>query len=211
MKKTVFLLVAVCVAFVANAQLSQGTVSLGGTFNYSSSSNKLHNGSTSNGSVSNSFNFGPRVGYFLSDDVSIGAALNFRSSSQPDNGWNNEGAIYKNHSLAFSPYARLHKSLGENFYIFGEGMISIGSGGSKTIEGNTTTKGNNVGIFGAYLSPGILFMPSEKFGLEMSFTGLQFESTSYTNPENSNIKTVNNVFRFGPNTFAPNIGVQYYF
>lgn len=209
MKKTFLLIMATCFCFMAEAQISQGSKSIGGTFNYSSSSSKSEFEGTSRTDYKTSnFTFSPRVGYFISDEISIGAALTLSTGSQTDYDGNNTQIVRKTNSFAISPFARYYKSLGENFYIFGEGMISVGSGGSKRINGNTTVKDPNSGIFGLYVSPGIAFFPAPKFGIELSFVGIQFENRS---SKGENSKTSTSSFRFGPNTFSPNLGLQFYF
>ncbi|MDQ3393102.1 MAG: hypothetical protein M3512_03155 [Bacteroidota bacterium] len=208
MKKSLLILIgAICFSFTAKAQISQGTKSLGGTVNFTSSSTMSHYGSapvqTQN---SNSLTFGPRIGYFISDGLAVGVALQYWGNTQ-----NGNPDIYKENMIALSPFARVYKSLGEQFYIFGEGMISVGAGGSKKIEPTRTLQGNNTSLVGLYISPGFIFFPTEKIGLELSFVGIQFESRSSKNPENRSLKTVNSNFKFGPDSFSPNIGIQYYF
>jgi outer membrane protein len=88
--KKLFLSMALLAAGTASyAQISAGTMMLGGTIGFGTGSSKTETtGSTIpalnvsvDGPSSSSFNISPTFGYFISDNMAVGAALNFGTST----------------------------------------------------------------------------------------------------------------------------------
>src|SRR5690606_92495 len=139
MKKTILILsVFLMAAFTAKAQLEAGKISVGGAFKISSSSSKFKDGSSTNdGPKSSQFTIGPQIGYFISDNMSIGAGLAFQSSVS-----NNAAGDIKTvrNNFYFSPFGRYHIPLSEKFYAFGEAKLNFGFGSAKRKNDGDTEK-----------------------------------------------------------------------
>ena len=210
MKKTLVVLgLCLMCAFTVNAQIEAGSISVGGALNVSSSSTKFKSGSSTNdGPKDSQFTFGPQVGYFISDALSIGAGIAYQRS----NSSNAAGDIKTIRSnFYFSPFGRYHIPMGEKFYAFGEAKLNFGFGSAKRKNDGNTDKIADVSSLGVALSPGIIFFPSERVGIELAFNLISFERTADKDPDNSDNKNIDNDFSFGPDLFSPSLGVQFYF
>lgn len=210
MKKTILILsVFLMAAFTVNAQIEAGNISVGGAVNISSNSSKYKTGSnTSDGPKSSQFTIGPQIGYFISDNISIGAGLAFQSSVS-HNAAGNVKTVRNN--FHFSPFGRYHIPLSEKFYAFGEAKLNFGFGSAKQKNDGDTNKTADVSTLGLAVSPGIIFFPSERIGIELAFNLLSFERTADKDPDNSDNKSIDSGFSFGPDLFAPSLGIQLYF
>jgi len=196
-------------AFTVNAQIGAGTISVGGTLNVSSSSTKFKDGSSSNdGPKDSQFTFGPQLGYFISDAISIGAGITYqRSVSTTAVG--DVKTIRSN--FYFSPFGRYHIPMGEKFYVFGEAKLNLGFGSAKVKDDGNTDKIADVSSLGIALSTGVIFFPTERIGIELAVNLISFERIADKDTDDSDIKSIDNDFSFGPDLFAPSLGVQFYF
>ena len=197
------------VFFTAQAQIGAGTVSVGGNLEISSSSSKYKSSSSSaDGPTNSSFAIGPQASYFLSDEFSVGARIAFASNKSENAAGTNKTTI---NNFRFSPFARYHVPMGEKFYFFGEGRLDFGFGGGKTTTGSTSVDRDPSNMIGLAVSPGLLFFPGEKIGIEMAFNLLSFHSNVTKDADDKNNKSISNTFRFGPDLFSPSLSIQYYF
>lgn len=195
--------------FTAHAQIGAGTISIGGNLEISSTTTKYKFSSGSaDGPTSSSFAIGPQASYFLSDDFSIGARIAFVSNKTESATGNNTTT---SNYFVFSPLARYHVPMGERFYFFGEGRLNFGFEGGKTKTGGTSIDIDPANVIGLAVSPGILFFPGEKIGIEMAFDILSFRSRVSKDADDKSNKTVSNNFSFGPDLFSPSLSVQFYF
>lgn len=106
MKKSLLLVLVLASAFhTADAQFNRGRLLAGGSLGFSSQ--KTNDIST------NSFSFQPNVGFFVVDNLAIGADLSISIFSF-ENG--------KTQSFSFDPFVRYYLKPG----IFGEGSIGFG-------------------------------------------------------------------------------------
>ncbi len=105
------------------------------------------------------FGIAPEIGYFLSDDMAVGAVLGFGSYT-PDGG-------DATTSFRISPYLRYFILKEGNFSLYGQGQIDyIG------VSDYSNT-------FGINIMPGIAYNLSSKFSINATFGKLGFNSTSY--------------------------------
>jgi outer membrane protein W len=210
MKKTIVILGFLLTAIgSANAQIEAGKISVGGVLNVTSNSNKFKDGSSTNdGDKSSRFTLGPQVGYFISDGISIGAGLTYQRSVSTS-AVGDIKTIGSN--FYFSPFGRYHIPMGEKFYAFGEAKLNFGFGSRKRKDDGNTNKISDISTLGIALSPGVIFFPSERVGIELAFNLISFDRTADKNPDDSDNKTIHNDFSFGPNLFSPSLGVQLYF
>lgn len=206
MKKILLTGVFVALAFItAHAQIGAGTIAVGGNLEISSTTTKYKFSSGSaDGPTTSSFAIGPQASYFLSDEFSVGARIAFVSNKSENAAGTNKTTI---NNFVFSPLARYHVPMGERFYFFGEGRLDFGFGGGKTPTGDRDPSN----VIGLAVSPGILFFPGEKIGIEMAFDLLSFHSNVSKDADDKNNKSISNTFSFGPDLFSPSLSVQFYF
>jgi hypothetical protein len=117
----VFLLVFL-VSAKTTAQLSKGSIWLGGSLNFSSTSNQ--ESATTPEAKSSSITISPYVGIALSETSVAGMTLNFREVKQSDFAPFNRHEEYYGAGLFYRNY----KNLGKNFYLFANGDLSYTHG-----------------------------------------------------------------------------------
>lgn len=206
MKKIILSAIAICAFTVANAQdakdssegFAKGDLFVTGSVGFGSDK-------TGDEKIS-SFNFSPRLGYFVSENIAIGAELSFGSETDDDgagtevktNSFNGGvfGRYYFTPSAKFSPFANLGLGFGSN-----KVTTDIASGGINTsFEAKEKTFNVGLGIgFNYFLSP--------KWALETSWAGLNFDSND--NGGDGDEKT--NSFGLNANLSSINFGVLYKF
>ena len=169
--------IAVLASISINAQISKGSILLGGGIGYSSQENKLE-GSTIENKTSN-FYISPAIGIAVKENLIVGGDLSF--SSQFQDNMNNEAII---NYYGAGIYMRKYFTIASRFYIFGQGRVGANIFDGETTQGTdyiSTNKGYNVNV-GIY--PGISFQVNKKLHLETGFNNLV-----YIQYENGKIKT----------------------
>jgi outer membrane protein W len=192
MKKYILSLLFISFAFIGKqtfAQVGQGLF-VGGSLGITSSSGKTTTTTTTGNSSSiterdnpknSSFSIMPRVGYFFTDNIGAGLMLGYRSTSTQSitsgAGGSTTTTTTKAGMFNVGLFGRYTQQLGDSdFYIYGDLGFGIGSGNSKisvetkTISSTTTveTDGPKVSETTIAISPGILYFPTKKIGLEAS-------------------------------------------
>lgn len=177
------------------AQLQQGTVILGGKIGLSSQ--KTTYPSTPDNKT-NTYTFGPRLGYFVEDKFLLGADIQF---SKTDN-----TALENRTSNTFriGPFGRYYVPLANSFLFYGEASVYYQNqeteSGTDPFHGKIGYKG-----FGTYVSPGFAFFPARKVSIE-----LQFEGISYNRLREKDLGSKVSVFSLGTNFFTPSIGLLFH-
>jgi hypothetical protein len=176
------------------AQTESGNMMLGGNLSFYSTSYQGSN------AKNNGMTFSPSFGYFLKDNLAVGASLAVSNNSS-GTGSNKD----VNSSFAFGPFARFYKfTSNENFAFFAQAGLNFGSGKSDPAVG-ATTKTRSLSL---YISPGFSYFFSKHWAGELSFAGLVFQSYD---PNTSNGNDKSNTVQFGLSSFSPSLGVRYYF
>ncbi|MFT6055495.1 MAG: hypothetical protein ACJAS3_000792 [Roseivirga sp.] len=121
----------------------------------------------------------PRAGLFVSDLTSVGLIIGY--------GWNDSNGSSSN-SFQFGIYGRFHKMIIENFYIYLQPSVSVG------------TSSFNVGI-----APGMSYFLSPKFALEMNVGTLSYDRTVQ---KNSGVENKSEQYRFNLNNVS--VGFSYF-
>ncbi|HTF17584.1 MAG TPA: outer membrane beta-barrel protein [Chryseolinea sp.] len=197
MKKftTVWVLL-LCVSTLCVAQTSSGNWAIGGSVQFSGSNNQ-NNG---NEVKSTTYTFAPSVGYFVIDQLMVGAFVDMSISRQED-----DNNTYKQSTFGIGPFLRYYKfTQNEQFAFFGEFGFDYGSGKSEQ-NGDDPTKSRT---FGMYLAPGFTWFPTSHWGIDFQVNLLSFSSYD---PDKDDDDDKVNSFNFGLNTFSPSLGVRYYF
>jgi outer membrane protein len=189
-KGLLFFAVVMFAATLSNAQTDQGGMMVGGGIGVSSSSEE---GSTAK---TTSFGFRPNFGYFISDNLVIGAELGIGSTTTKLG-----AAKATSSSFDFGPFARYYKfTSNENFAFYGEASLMIGSNKSAAdVKSGTTTFA---------VSPGFAYFLNEHWGIDFQFSLLAVEVDEPNKDANDDKTTT---VYFGVNTFNPSLGIRYYF
>ncbi|AWH83662.1 porin family protein [Flavobacterium album] len=118
---------------------------------------------------STDFNVTPRVGYFVSENIAIGAQLGFRSGKDTDA----DGAETKTTGFEAGAFARYYGTPGRAFSFFGQ--LNAGYNTTKTefpAGGEAKTNG-----FGIGLAPGISYFVSDHIAFETTFGALSYNTS----------------------------------
>lgn len=210
------------------AQIGQGTLMLGGSLGFNSTGEQtttITNPSAPDvktPSFSN-WNFSPRVGYFLADNLAVGIDLSLGQTYRgtATSGSNNEN--YSSFDLGIGVFGRYYVGISDNFYFFGQANIGYttsswtervgaGGGGFQDDDKNTVS-GFNVGI-----APGLTFFPSAKWGVDLTLNqilGLRMSTSKVETPADalgnqvSDTETKRTDFNIGLG-LMPTLGLHYY-
>lgn len=190
MKKIVLSMVAILAFGFANAQesssfgFSKGNILLEGNVGFSSTNDKNTETKT------NSFEFNPKAGYFLTDKFALGIELGVGSDKEEVAGTDTD----KNSNFNVGVFGRYYfLDLGQRFKTYAEAGVGFNNGKDGLAEAKYTGVG-----FGAGL--GINYFVSESFAINFGLTDiLSYDSKKYKDAEavsefNGNINVFNNFF-----------------
>lgn len=157
-------------------------------------------GSQSTGdNKSNSFNISPRVGYFLMDNIAVGAALGYesgktKSPGEPD---------FKQNEFSIGVFGRYYVTPATGFSLFGQlGLDYIHATSEWDVPGAPKNSSN---AFQIGLAPGVNYFVSSNFALEATFGILSFRTDSPDEGDNTDN------FNLGLNFTNINLGLIYRF
>ncbi|WP_461787736.1 outer membrane beta-barrel protein [Pedobacter sp.] len=200
MKKLLLSLVAVAaITFGANAQTEKGKIILGGNVGF--------NSTKVDGAAKADVNFSvvPSVGFFVGNNFAVGTGVGYNY---------NKSVSTRNQNEAFevAPFGRYYVNLTDQFKFFGQLSVPLAFGTVKDVNanGDTGAKLGTTTSIGVNVAPGFAFFPNKKVGIEFSVNGLGYENFT-TKAEVTGAKVKTNSFGLDANTFAPKLGVQFYF
>jgi hypothetical protein len=177
-----------CISFIALAQFKKNDILIGGQLSYSYNSSNQKD--LSNNEYDQKMNYGNitiSVGKALNENSLVGINLSYLPSSS--NNYQTLGGPlqYQNNGYAVGVFYRKYKSLGKEFYLFGQVAASYNwsdesgkdSTGNKVLAGSGWSAGIN-------LFPGIAYRISKHFFLELSipdlFVARYYKSSSVDQP-----------------------------
>lgn len=176
MKKITLLTIAsICLfALHSSAQITKGSVLLGGGISGS------HNKSEIPSQVDNnsSFSISPAVGLAIKENTVVGIRLSFYHSKSEQKFTGNNYLQESTGNIAGLFYRR-YLSLGKKFYLFGEGVASYTHNRTKTESSNPPLTTQTNSGFSLTIYPGVAFAVNRKIHLEVALNDL-FEF-NYTN------------------------------
>ena len=157
---------------------------------------------------SSAFSFAPVVGFDLSEQLSVGGKLNFRTST-------NKSYVYygtdtqvtenvsegKSNSVDAIPFARYKFAEFNKFGLVAEAGLPFSYNSAKTDNGSTTLKSAQTSI-GLYVEPILTYGLNDHFQLEcgLNFLSLNANHSVTKDPDNSKNKNTSTSFRFGAST-----------
>ena len=193
MRKLLFAAALVAFGFTANAQEEQtfgfakGDLFISGSVTFSNEST---------GDVKkNDFEVAPKVGYFLSENIALGAKVGY-TTSKSDNGT----ADANNNAFAVGAFGRYYFTPASKFSLFGELAADYMSYDN---EYPTVVEGDG---FGANLGAGLNYFVSSNFSIEAGVGVLGFNSTKDDGADDAT-----NTFSVGGDWTNVTFGVNYKF
>ena len=121
----------------------------------------------------------PQIGYFVNDNLLIGTRIGYSQEKNVLRGSSGNIVINseaRKNIFRIGPYLRFHKSINDQLYLFTQGNIDLGFGKIKNENKSTDIIiEENVFEFEAGLKPGLLFLLSDRFGIESSFGFLGYK------------------------------------
>lgn len=213
---------------VAQAQTESGKVLLNSTINYS----RFNNESNTTGSVAYptnvdndysgfNFNFSPKVGLFVADNLAVGLDLGGGTGSRQDNRteYNNTDNTFLSYNIKqtsrqinLGPFVRYYKMLGEKAGLYGQltgGYLRrLEKQRSEYVGNPSNDYSNETETRGGYasFSPGFVYFPSKKFGIDLAMGGFTYnKSKSETHYDSAGQGSSTNT----GSSLAANFGIQY--
>ena len=207
MNRILLTLSIIFISVFANAQFKKGDILLGGSLSYGT-------GTSSDTIKGNSGNFSISIGKAINESSVIGVNLGFQATSQNNYYYWNSPLDYHSNFYSAGIFYRKYKSLGKDFFLFGQGTAFFAwstqtgknANGIKELDGTQT--GGGINVF-----PGFAYRVSKKFFLEVTIPNVFYaQYSSNKTVFQSIIQNVNKNFSMGTSlTSNPlsNIGVGF--
>jgi len=246
MKKYILSLLFISVAFIGKqtfAQVGQGLFVGGalGINSYSSKTNHTHtsgNTSTTTKPIKekgSSFGFMPQVGYFFTDNIGAGVMIGYNTDktelTEEVSLTHTDIITSKMGTFTIGLFGRYAQQLGDgDFYLYGDVGFGIGRGsgtnkkeereviGSIIIQSDITESTVKSSIITLGITPGILYFPTKKIGLETSLgnvLGYTSRKTTIETPSGNQIDEdeikESEVNILDLDSFAFTFGLNFYF
>jgi hypothetical protein len=134
MKKVLFTMALALATSAAFAQFSKGRILAGGSIGFSSETVKSEfDGNESTIGKQTDITFTPQAGFFVMDNLAVGAGIALESSTfKPDGGDGKQTTS----EFTFNPFARYYFGPG----VFGQATVGFGSAKEEEDTGSTTTE-----------------------------------------------------------------------
>lgn len=199
MKKIILTVAAIFAFGVANAQdkkegssegFAKGDVFISGGFGFSSDKTGDEQNS--------SFTFAPAVGFFVTENIAIGARLGFTTETEENPPLDEAKTTIFNADV----FGRYYFTPSSKFSVFGELAVGIGTRKFEQglIDGDSQTVGANLGA-------GINYFLSDHWSIEAGWAGLGFQTDD--NGGNGAEKTTS--FGLGVDLSSISFGLNYKF
>ena len=211
------------VVMIATVSMSNAQMFVGGGLGVDFSGGKLKGGSATIDAPSTfSFEFTPKLGFYLSSDFAVGVQVGLSSSSTKTP---KEYSYYLSDDMKettfgweLGVFARKNVLGTEKLSLLLEGLIGVGGSKPKTKVGSETTDDDSTFSFGISFLPVLEYSLTDKLSLEMScdFLRLGFSSSTVTDADDSNNKATSTSFGLGVNAGTLplswlNLGIIYKF
>jgi hypothetical protein len=168
-KFTLLITVAICTAIASKAQISKGSIIVGGSLGLSTSTVKDDNGNKM--SSNTTFSIAPSFGKAYKENRIFGINLNYSHTGDVDA-----------NSFGGGVFLRQYKSLSKNFYVFGDESLNISYGSYKYLGSNGTNPYvEKIKTTASYfsLAPGLAYDLTRKMQFEILLSNLL--SLNYSN------------------------------
>lgn len=134
MKKLFVALAFLSAGSLVQAQIAQGTLFFGGSLGFASSTTEANGGGEDK---TTAITFGPKVGYFVADDLAVGVGVSMENSKTELDG----GDEMKEGTFDINLFLKKFFMTSDEFGVTGSLNVGIGSGSSEYTTGGNTTDG----------------------------------------------------------------------
>ena len=206
-------------ASIGFGQTDQGTMYLGGSFMVSSAAIKYKSKSTTvDGPKTFSFGIDPKVGFFMADNLMIGAGVGFNMATTKQEGVDpgdpdeTKLTVSEFHIM---PLARYYiKPLDHSAFFIQAGIpVAFGTEKDEVTDGGTTVSEEaKITAFGVHINPGLVYWATEAVCLEVTVGELSYMSeTAKTGSGDDEMKTIHSGFdlNFNPGFFTFGVGFHF--
>jgi hypothetical protein len=206
MKKKFLLIISIIVIafFQGNAQITKGSVFLGGQisfYNQSASSPQAANLTQKN----SQFNISPAYGIAIKDNIVVGGDLTYSYAKVLTTNYPYD-QINKTYGAGI--FMRRYVTIGKRFYVFGQGRIG-GTYNTETITQGDPSMYDDIKGFSAgfYFYPGVSYQLSKRVQLETGFNNLFYIEYDHSrdNQTNAGVVTETKTSTFSAGTSFNNI------
>jgi hypothetical protein len=168
--RKIYLLVFITagIGFTSNAQISKGSLFLGGSFGAFSSTSKEDTPSNFE-SKNSGFSFFPQIGKAIGTNKIAGLTLGYNQSTNKSN-FNGQKQESKGYSAG--AFYRRYYSLSSRFYLFGQGVLEWRHVNERQENDNALQRTSNNENFNFSITPGISYAASQRIHLEASLNEL---------------------------------------
>ncbi|SHK13398.1 outer membrane beta-barrel protein [Hymenobacter psychrotolerans] len=215
-------------AGAAQAQLSTGTVLLGGSLGYQQQTSEVEATTyvPKYEEQWRKFNISPTAGYFVAENlVVVGIRADWQQETRkypvvipelitPGPGPATATVLYGEYSsrrLQVGPFARYYKFFGEKAAFYGQGGVGYSS--TKTTQQQpasfSDSEFKSSGFYGQ-LSPGFVYFPTRLFALEIGLRGLSYQRSTYGTDDYNGEKPTASVFDAGFRLRDLRLGASFY-
>ncbi|SDY28386.1 outer membrane beta-barrel protein [Hymenobacter psychrophilus] len=205
----------------AQAQISAGTKLLSTSLHYSYQTTEevLNSLNSKQGKlVYEEFGFVPSAGYFVTENLAVGLtgqlSVRKRHFGTAASGPGTITGVYleqKIRTLSGGVFGRYYKFLGEKVALYGQ--LGVNYQNNYYYFSSRYDSSNGRGLY-AYLSPGLVFFPSNKIGLELAMRGASYDRMTNERDVINSSATKNTVttstFNFGFGLNDLNLGISFY-
>ena len=172
MRKLLLLSVALFLSTLSFAQIAQGNIQLGGTISWDEMDNS--------GIETTQLTILPSAAIFVSPTTSIGLNLGVSSIKTPAFDPSSGNLVdRKDSQFLLGAFARFHKPVSDNFYLFLQPSVAFGFG-DQTFGDEELA---DINSFGVALAPGLTYFLSPKFALELSVNALNYSQVKFEGPQ----------------------------
>jgi len=200
MKKTLLTIALMACAAVTFAQISKGSIMLGGDVGFQSNGTTTANSTTAPGVTltnppdggGSTMNLGINAGYFLMDGMAVGLNFGYNSTStkesfqytDPSNNqqsltWNNTTSL-----ITIGLFARKYMMITEKFYFYGGIGFNYMTGTNSSSDANTSPPNSSskpalvanpdekISGWNIAIAPGLAYFPSPAWGIHFGLNNI---------------------------------------
>lgn len=165
-KRTLLALFIAFFSLALNAQITKGSVLLGGGISGGKGTSESNNRKT----VTTSFSVNPAVGLAIQANAVVGLRLSYdKSKSELDDGTAENKQVSNHFGAGF--FYRRYMNLSQKFYLFGEGAVYYNQGKQET-RNPWQHSDYNTSSVGVNFYPGVAYAVSRKMHLEVGLNNL---------------------------------------
>lgn len=171
---------------VVFGQLEKGNIFIQGSSSIGFNTQKdtyTHAGTSTEASKSTNFNFSPKAGYFIIDNLPVGLAINFDTYKSKATNSDNE---YSSLDFTIGPFARFYFAPQDKLKPMAEAYVGFGSSKSKSKSSSYTSE-TKYGVFKFGVGAGASYFVTDHvaFDLLIGYSSITDKLKSETSPAKS--------------------------